>query len=77
MVKGVTMEEERVYSVREEALKRGWQEGFRIEGNTLVTVNKEESRIIIPFFDRGYGEKRWGRLHMDMERNGVRRPIRK
>ncbi len=61
------MEEERVYSVREEALKRGWQEGFRIEGNTLVTVNKEESRIIIPFFDRGYGEKRWGRLHMDME----------
>lgn len=61
------MEEERVYSVREEILRKGFKEGFQVNGDTLVTVNREESRIIIPFIDRGYEEKYWGRLHMDMK----------
>lgn len=61
------MEEERVYSIRGDKLRNGWQEGFKVIDNSLVTVSREESCIIIPFIDRGHGEKYWGRIHMDME----------
>lgn len=59
------MEKERVYSVRGDKLKKELMEGFLIKGDDLVTESSEECCIIIPFFDRGHGEKSWGRIHMD------------
>lgn len=61
------MEQERVYSVREDMLKRSCISGFNIKDNQIIAVSEHESYIFLPVMDRGHGEKHWGRLGMDIE----------
>lgn len=59
------MEKERVYSVGNDRLKRSWIKGFEVKEDTLIAKD-DEGCIILPFLDRGQGEKNWGRIHMDI-----------
>ena len=59
------MEKERIYSYGLKRLDNGMIWGFERKGTTLAADG--DGYIILPYIDRGEGESRWGRLHIDME----------